>query len=128
MADAIPTPEGQTAPQAQGTMIVEKPMTQWQALKEAGWWTAFDWIILAVILAVWIVTGFWFLFHTSTPESTPPLTVLLVVLLANISLKLVWLISLVFRCSWFVLKAHADIAMLPNASARIEVAYLSGHK
>jgi len=42
--------------------------------------------------------------------------------------KLIWLISLVFRCSWFVLKAHADIAMLPNASARIAVAYLSGQK
>jgi len=88
----------------------------------------FDWIMLAVILVMWIVSGFWFLFHQSSPEGTPKLLVLLAVLMASIMFKLIWLISLVFRCSWFVLKAHADIAMLPNASARIAVAYLSGQK
>lgn len=128
MADAIPAPPGQTAPQAQGTMVVEKPLTQWEALKEAGWWTRYDWVVLGLILALWIVTGFWLVFSPANPEGTPRTTILIVILLASISLKLLWLISLIFRCSWFVLKAHADIAMLPNASARIAVAYLSGHK
>ena len=103
-------------------------MTQWQALKEAGWWTPYDWIMAGILLALWIVTGFWLLFHPASPEGASRMTVLLAVFLASISLKLVWLISLIFRCSWFVLKMHADIAMLPTTSARIAVAYLSGKK
>ena len=126
MADAIPTPPGQTAPQAQSTVIAQPALTQWEALKEAGWWTRYDWIILSLILGLWIVTGFWLLFGRANPEGTPRLTVQMLVCLISISLKLLWSISLLFRCSWFVLKAHADIAMLPHASARIAVAYLSG--
>lgn len=128
MADAIPTPEGTTPPQAQSTVIVPQPLTQWQALKEAGWWTPYDWFVTILFFSLWIVTGFWFLFSTPHPEGPSRTTVLLLIFMAGQSLQMVWLISLAFRCSWFVLKAHADIAMLPHASARIAAAFLAGQK
>lgn len=128
MADAIPTATGAAPASARSTVIAQQTMTPWQALKEAGWWTPYDWVMVGILLGLWIVTGFWFLFSTPSPESMPRVTCLLVVLCASICLKLVWLISLIFRCSWFVLRLNADIAMLPSASARIAVAYLSGQK
>lgn len=128
MGDAIPTPPGQAPAPVQSTVVVPAPLTPWQALKEAGWWTRYDWAMLALILAMWVVTLFWLIFSPASSEGTPRSTTLLFVFLASISLKLFWLVSLVFRCSWFVLKAHADIAMLPQDAARIAVAYLSGKK
>jgi hypothetical protein len=128
MADAIPTPAGQTAPQAQSTVVVATQPSVWQALKEAGWWTRYDWVMVSLLAGLWVVTGFWLLFSTPRPEGPTHAVVLLYVFLASLSLKLLWLISLVFRCSWFVLKAHADIALLPHASARIAAAFLAGQK
>lgn len=128
MADAIPTPPGQTAPQAQSTVVVQKPMTEWEALKEAGWWGRFDWIMLGLIGALWVTTGFYFLFSTPRPEGSPRLLLFAVVLLLNVSLKLVWAIAASFRCAYFILKAHADIALMPNNAARIAAAFLAGHK
>lgn len=95
-------------------------MSQWTALKEAGWWTSFDWTMLVLIVTLWITAIYWKIFGHPTAGN------LIALLLVNISLKLVWLICLVFRCSWFVLRLNADIATMPQESARIAVAYLSG--
>lgn len=99
-------------------------MTTWQALKEAGWWTTYDWIMTGCLVALWVTTFFWLIF--SVAESR--ILTLIVVLLISLSLKALWIVSLVFRCAWFVLKAHADIAMLPYSAARIAAAYLAGKK
>ena len=128
MSDAVPTPIGQKPVPTQSTIIAQKPYTEWEALKEAGWWVPYDWCILVLLGMVWVTTGFWFIFSTVTPESLSRPTVIITVLLFSITVKLFWLITLVFRCSRFVLKAHADVAMMPEASARIAVAYLSGKK
>jgi hypothetical protein len=119
MADAIPTPPDKQ-PKTQSTVVVQPPMSQWTALKEAGWWKPFDTAILGLIVAVWVTGFYWKMF------GDPGTSGLVALLLANVSFKLIWLISLVFRCSWFVLRLHADIATLPQESARIAVAYLSG--
>lgn len=122
MADAIPaTPEAKQ-PTTQGTIVAEKELTMWEALKQARWWQAYDTLMVVAIIVIWIVGAFWKIF--GNPTATQMITVLLVAL----NVKLVWLISLIFRCSYFVLKVNADVATLPAASARIAVAYLSGQK
>jgi hypothetical protein len=119
MADAIPTPPEKQAP-VQSTVLIQPPLSQWEALKQAGWWRPFDWAMLALISAVWLTGFYWKVF------GNPGIEGFIALLLVNISLLLVWIISLVFRCSWFVLRLNADIATLPTDAARIAVAYLSG--
>ena len=119
MADAIPSPADKQPP-TQSTVLIPQPMSHWTALKEAGWWTGFDWTMLILIIVLWVTALYWKIFgHPGTSS-------LIALLLVNISLKLVWLICLVFRASWFVLRLNADIATMPQESARIAVAYLSG--
>src|SRR5208337_4851965 len=115
MADAIPTPQDQQ-PETRSTVVVQQPMSQWTALKEAGWWTSFDTTMGVLILILWITALYWRLFgHPGTLG-------LIALLLINLNLIVIWLIALVFRASWFVLRLNADIATLPNESARIAVA------
>lgn len=121
MADAIPTPADRQS-KTQSTVVVQAPMSQWTALKEAGWWTQYDWIMLSLIGFLWVTAFYWKMF--GNPDGNG----LVALLLINVSLLLVWLISLVFRCSFFVLRLHAEIATLPEQSARIAVAFLAGQQ
>lgn len=119
MADAIPSDQDKQ-PRQQSTLVVQPPMSQWEALKEAGWWRPFDWVMLGIIVVVWITGFYWKMF------GDPSASGLIALLLTTIVFQLVWVTSLVFRCSWFVLRLHAEVATLPAESARIAVAYLSG--
>lgn len=121
MADAIPTPADKQ-PQTQSTVVVQPPMSQWTALKQAGWWTSYDWMILGLIGLLWITFIYWKIFGNPTTMG------LVAFLLINVSFKLIWIISLIFRCSWFVLRLNADIAVMPEESARIAVAFLQGQQ
>lgn len=121
MADAIPTPEGKQ-PQTQSTVVVQPPMSQWAALKQAGWWTNADSVFVVIIAMLWITFIYWRIFGNPTTAG------LIAFLLVNVSVKLVWLIFLVFRCSWFVLRLNADVAVMPEESARIAVAFLQGQQ
>lgn len=97
-------------------------MTRWEALKAAGWWTPYDWIMLSLVLFTWVTAMFWKIF------AEPSALNLVAIFMVSISLKLIWLISLVFRASSFVLTLTADVNMLPVHSARLAVAYLQGKK
>jgi uncharacterized PurR-regulated membrane protein YhhQ (DUF165 family) len=119
MPDAIPTPEDKQ-PKMQTNIVVQAPMTQWTALKAAGWWVSYDWVMLGVIGVIFVTGIYWKIFGDPGAEG------LIALLLATILILLVWIVSLVFRCSWFVLRLNADIATLPDQSARIAVAYLQG--
>jgi hypothetical protein len=121
MADAIPTPAGQQT-RVQSTVVIQQPMSQWQALKEAGWWSPMDWTMLVVIGLVWLSGLYWKIF------GDPGALQFIALLLVTIILMLLWIIVLILRGSLFVLRTHADIATLPEASARIAAAYLSGPK
>lgn len=97
-------------------------MSRWEALKAAGWWTPYDWAMLGLLCLTWLTAIFWKIFGEPTALN------LVAILLVNISFKLVWVISLVFRASSFVLTLTADVNMLPVHSARLAVAYLQGKK
>ena len=122
MADAIPTTAPTQQTKVQSTVVIQQPMSQWQALKEAGWWSPMDWTMLVVIGLVWLTALYWKVF------GDPGALQLIAFLLITIIIMLLWLIVLVLRGSLFVLRTHADIATLPEASARIAAAYLSGPK
>lgn len=121
MADAIPTPEGKQ-PTTQSTVVVQPPMSQWNALKQAGWWTSYDWMVLGLIALLWLTFIYWKIFGNPTASG------LIAFLLINVSFKLIWIISLIFRCSWFVLRLNADVATMPDEAARIAVAFLQGQQ
>ncbi len=95
-------------------------MSEWQALRQAGWWSAVDYTMLTLIGFVWLTGAFWKIFGQPTALS------LIALLLVNISIKLVWAIIVIFRCSRFVLNVTADIHLMPEAAARITLAYLTG--
>jgi hypothetical protein len=123
MADAIPTPAAaapgkQTPPQS--TVLLQGGMSEWAALKEAGWWRRSDNMVIILLAATWMTGFYWKVF--GDPETLH----LIAFLLITIVIMLAWIISLVFRCSWFVLRLNADVALMPEQSARIAVAYLSG--
>jgi hypothetical protein len=122
MADAIPTPQDQKPAEARSTVVVEQPMSQWRALKEAGWWAGYDSTMLTLIGLLWLTALYWKIFGHPTASS------IIILLLVNISVMLAWLIWAVFRCALFVLRLHAEMAMMPENSARIAAAFLSGKK
>jgi len=108
--------------EAQKTPVVAPPISEWDALKNFGWWRNYDWVMVVLVALVWVTGIFWKIF------AEPSVLNLVALLLVNISLKLIWVISLVFRCSHFILSMHADIHLMPEAAARMAVAFLQGKK
>lgn len=122
MADAIPStnPEKQPEQATRSTVIVQAPISQWQALKQAGWWAGFDWTMLGLIGVIWLTVLYW------TILGQPTAMVIVIALLISIVIMLVWLLWAIFRCALFVLRLHADVAMMPESAARLAAAYLAG--
>ena len=122
MADAIPNVPGEKETEVRSTVVVQQPLSQWNALKQAGWWAGYDTTMACLIGALWITAIYWRIFGHPAPSS------LIILLLINANIMIAWLIWSVFRCALFVLRMHADIAMLPHEAARIAAAFLSGKK
>lgn len=114
----MPSPE--TAEKAKiNADLAGAPITKWQALKARGWWLPYDTAIV-ILLAVTLVTlFFWRVFGAPTALN------LIAVVLVDIFLAQLWLISLVFRCSCFVLETQADINLMPESAARIVAGYFN---
>jgi hypothetical protein len=93
--------------------------TKWEALKARGWWLPYDWANVVVILGTFVTFFFWCIFGKPTALN------LIAVVLVDIFVAQLWLISLVFRCSCFVLETQADINLMPEASARIVAGYFN---
>jgi hypothetical protein len=93
--------------------------TKWEALKARGWWLPYDWGMVVALAATVVTIFFWWVFGTPTALN------LIAVLLVDILIALLWIISLIFRCSCFVLETQADINLMPEASARIVAGYFN---
>jgi len=96
------------------------PVTKWEALKARGWIQPYDYAMIAVILGTLITLLFWRIFGSPTALN------LIAVVLVDIFVAQLWLISLVFRCSCFVLETQADINLMPESAAWIVAGYFSG--
>jgi len=96
--------------------------TKFQALRALGWILPFDYIIAGLVFASWVTVGFYCFFGNPTAMR------LLGFAIVDIFLLQVWTISLLFRCSCFVLETQADINLMPEAAARIGAAHLKGQR
>lgn len=102
---------------------MQRPMTRWEAYWTAGFIKPYDFVMLAVFLIKLAVLAAWCAF------GQPNVLHVLLVLLGLVIWLQLWTVSLVFRCSDFVLSVHADIHLLPVEAARIVSAYAgSGSK
>lgn len=108
------------ADQPPNVIAPEKQMTRFQAQRKLGLFAPLDYTALFLILAAWITLGFWALFGTPTPLH------LVAFGLVNVFLTQVWIIVLVYRCMVFVLDAHSEINLMPEAAARIVVGFWEG--
>lgn len=93
--------------------------TKWEALKARGWWLPYDWFVVVLLGASFVTLFFWKIFGDPTAIN------FIAMLLVDIFLCLLWIISLIFRCSCFVLETQADINLMPEASARIVAGYFN---
>ncbi len=96
-------------------------LTRFKAQLKFGLFAKWDYTMLSGIVAIWLITGFYWWFR---PE--PSFQVVIVALLASILLGIGWLIVLVYRVLVWVLDVQADINLLPQAAARIVAGYYEG--
>jgi len=97
-------------------------LTRFQAQIKLGLFAAHDWVMLALILFSLLVIGAFAIIGELTWFKAA------VLLLCAILFGLAWVIVLVYRCLVFILDAHADIQLMPEAAARIAAGYLEGRE
>ena len=104
------------------TQGVEKPLTRFEAQRKLGLFAAIDYTILGVIAFAWITLGFWKLFGDPTAVQLLAMAVL------NVFLTQIWAIILGYRALVFILDMHSEVALMPDAAARIVVGFWEGRK
>lgn len=95
------------------------PITHLQALKARGWIQPYDYVLIGIIVATLVTLFFWRIF------GTPTVLNFIAVVLVDIFVAQIWMISLIFRCSCFVLETQADINLMPESAARIVAGYFN---
>jgi hypothetical protein len=98
----------------------QPPMTQYQALRKVNFFSAFDFFIGACLAGVGVTLFFWCVFSRPTLVNVLGLAVVSLILLN------VWVVSLVYRCSHYVLVLHAEVMNMPLEAARLVMAGYSG--
>lgn len=96
--------------------------SKFEALRAFGWILPFDYAMVAMLAMSVVTVGFYFLF------GNPTVVKLVAFAIVDIFIFQVWIVSLVFRCSCFVLETQADINLMPEAAAKIAVAFLQGKR
>ena len=90
------------------------------ALWEIGMFKPYDVVVVVLLLFIIFTTVLWGVFKK------PELFQFVVPLMLMILVLMVWVVSLVFRCIWFIVKTWADIKMLPVSAGRLAVAFARG--
>jgi hypothetical protein len=99
----------------------QKEPSHISALWSVGMFKPYDCVVMAVVFVLAATTFFWWMF---SPEFQ--LARLLMPLMALSLVVQLWLVSLVYRCIWFVIKTWADIKNLPVSAAKLAVAFSRG--
>jgi hypothetical protein len=93
-----------------------------KALWEVGFVTIIDFIWCALMLFGAITAAFWCIF------GSPTVLGLLVVGVVLLGMFQGWLVLLLYRCLYFIIKTRADINMMPTEAARLAQIYQAGGK
>jgi hypothetical protein len=100
-------------------------MTQFEALKKAGWVQPVDYVLGTVSFIGFLVSigslAIW-MFNGSNSWLTSAAVFFIV---ESISFH-AWIAILMFRCSSFVLQVRADINLMPAEAARLALAFQRG--
>lgn len=97
-------------------------LSRFDAQRKLGLFAPHDFVMLSLIVAVWIVLGFWKLF--GNPEAIQ----LVAGALVNIFLTQCWITVLVYRVLVFILDVQADINLMPEAASRIVIGFWEGRR
>lgn len=94
--------------------------TRLQAQVNLGLFAAHDWVMLMLAVGSAGCIALLGIFGQLTILKA------IVCLLCSCFFLLAWLIVLIYRCLVFILDLHSDVALMPEAAARIAVGYLEG--
>lgn len=100
----------------------EQPMTRLQAQVRLGLFAPHDAVTLACVLGCWLGALLWY------GLGSPSALQIALLLLISLNLAAACIIVLVYRALVFLLDISADVNLMPEASARIAVAYLQGRQ
>ena len=106
MADTIPAPE--------------KPMTRFEAQRKLGLFATNDYVMLGLVALSLLLTANYAIFGSRNG------VILILGVLTAIFFMLLWLVVLAYRVLVFILDLHSDIALMPEAAARIAAGYFEG--
>jgi hypothetical protein len=98
----------------------KKQYTQVDALWEVGMFKRYDVIVFFLFLFSWFVIGAWLVF------GQPDLIKVVLASVLTLILLMLWIISLIYRTIWFIVKQWADIKLLPAQAAKLAVAFTQG--
>lgn len=99
----------------------EKEKSHVSALWEVGMFKPYDLMVIGLEILIVTTTFFWWVFK---PE--PQLVHLLIPFMLFTLALLFWMVSLMYRCIWFVVKTWADIKNLPVSAAKLAVVFARG--
>ena len=102
------------------TILADVPMSSAQALREVGWIQPIDFVMVGLVLVAGVTLLYWNIF------AEPSAIQVLACCLAAFSILQLWAIILVYRCAHFVILLSAYVNTMPEAAARMVVAFHSG--
>lgn len=97
------------------------PVSRFQAQRALGLFAAHDYVMGAISI-VGLLACFGYLLIAAEPDWVR----FVAGLCLTVIFQMAWLIVLVYRVLVFVLDLHAEVALMPEASARIAVGFLQG--
>lgn len=93
---------------------------QTKALFQVGFIKPIDFVFALLLVAAGITSFFWAIF------GTPTLRGFEAILLSAVTVTLVWLVILVYRCLFHVIQARSEINLMPDSAAKLAISYQVG--
>ena len=99
--------------------VKQPQVTREQALWISGFLKPYDIVVASVIGLSYVTLFFWWLF------GAPDLLKVVAAMIGSLVATQAWIISLVYRCMWFVLITYSEMKVLPDTAAKLAVKSLS---
>lgn len=99
----------------------QQPLTQYEALKRAGFFQRIDYVVSWSLTLMWSLSSVWNILVSLGIFNSDKVGKVSLVLRVSISMFLLvlWLIVLVYRCIYFVLQLTASVKLMPYEAARV---------
>lgn len=101
------------------------PVTRKDALKALGLFARHDYWSIVFLSLSWVG---WFVMLVAGMDSGSFWRIIVGWAGLNVVVTTAWVVVLVYRALIFILDLHAEVALMPEASARIAVGYFEGRK